>query len=50
MEGTVVSDSVNLPSRIEGLCKMYGASVIGEDKFTRIESRDKYEYRILDSK
>jgi two-component system sensor histidine kinase ChiS len=32
MEGTVVSDAVNLASRIEGLTEMYGASVVVSDR------------------
>ncbi len=49
LEGTVISDVVNVASRIEGITKMFGAEiVISADTF--IEATDKlgFEYRLLD--
>ena len=46
MEGTVVSDAVNVASRLEGLTKLYGASIITSD--TSLFSLDlptKYHFR-----
>ena len=49
MEGTVVSDAVNLTSRLENLTKLYGASIlISMDTFLDLENQDDYNYRILD--
>ncbi|MEM7179837.1 MAG: AAA family ATPase [Spirochaetota bacterium] len=49
MEGTVISDAVNLASRVEGLTKMYGASIIITDSiFRKIADPDVYFYRVLD--
>ncbi|MCG8571737.1 MAG: adenylate/guanylate cyclase domain-containing protein [Spirochaetes bacterium] len=49
METTVISDSVNLASRIEALTKMYGASIlISESSFIHIEDPASYKYRFLD--
>lgn len=49
MEGTVISDSVNLASRIEGMCKLYGASLlITEDTFFKLENRALYQVRRID--
>ena len=49
MEGTVVSDAVNLASRIEGLTKMYGTSIIiSQDTLIKLEDPGRYNYRFLD--
>ena len=49
IQGTVISDAVNLASRIEGLTKMYGASLLmSEESFNIIEKKEKYYVRIID--
>ncbi len=49
MEGTVISDAVNLSSRLEGLTKMFGASTImSERTLSALDERAvKYNYRFL---
>ncbi|TGK34944.1 adenylate/guanylate cyclase domain-containing protein [Leptospira gomenensis] len=50
MEGTVISDAVNVSSRIEGLTKIYGSKIIiSEQTMYRLPDPDKYNYRLLDS-
>lgn len=49
LDGTVISDAVNLAARLEGLTKIYGGSVIiSEDTLTKLRESGNYEYRFLD--
>jgi two-component system sensor histidine kinase ChiS len=50
MEGTVISDSVNLASRLESLTKFYGADiVVSEAVIHNLMDIDRYHYRFLDT-
>ncbi len=49
LDATVISDAVNLASRIEGLTKLYGAQIlITEAIYRGIEEVDKYRIRLMD--
>lgn len=49
MDSTVISDAVNLASRIEGLTKAYGVSLlISEHTYSRLQDPEDYCIRIVD--
>jgi two-component system sensor histidine kinase ChiS len=48
MQGTVVSDAVNLASRIQDVTKLYGANIIiSQDTFVQLENPTDYSFRFL---
>ncbi len=49
MDSTVISDAVNLASRLEGLTKQYGASLlISHHTFAQLEDVNQYAFRVID--
>ena len=49
MDGTVVSDAVNLANRIEGMTKMYKVTlIISERTFRGLKDADRFDLRLLD--
>ncbi len=49
MDGTVISDAVNLASRIEGMTKMYGAALlISEETYANLSDVSQYAIRTID--
>ena len=50
IEGTVISDHVNLSSRLEGLTKVYGTPIlISQETLIKLENPQSYQFRFLDS-
>lgn len=48
MDATVISDAVNLCSRIEGLTKLYGSNILISDyTYQNIAQKDRFHYRHL---
>lgn len=49
LQGTVISDSVNLAARLESLTKVYGASIlISRQTLIKLENMMDYNYRFID--
>lgn len=49
IDGTVISDAVNLASRLEGLTKIYKTSIIiSEDSLIKLNNPGKFNFRFLD--
>ena len=48
MDGTVISDAVNLAARLEGLTKLYGAGiVISKNMMSQLKDPKQYSFRFL---
>jgi len=49
MDGTVISDAVNLASRIEGMTKWYGtALLISQETYAQLSDTSQYAIRTID--
>jgi len=49
MDGTVIADAVNVASRVEGLTKIYGSSLlITEQTYLKIQNYYRYRIRVID--
>ncbi|MBO9999028.1 MAG: response regulator [Cyanobacteria bacterium SID2] len=49
MDSTAISDTVNLASRVEGLTKVYGVSLLVTDRtFSRLQHAQEYDIRLID--
>jgi class 3 adenylate cyclase/PAS domain-containing protein len=49
MDSTVISDTVNLASRLEGLTKEYGVSLlVSHHTFAQLQDANQYVFRIID--
>jgi two-component system sensor histidine kinase ChiS len=49
MQGTVIADAVNLTARLEGLCKIFGASIITSQlTLTHLKDPDRFKHRFVD--
>jgi len=49
MDGTVISDAVNLAARIEGLTKVYGSTLLITDQtYQKLEDISQYNIRVID--
>lgn len=49
MDGTVISDAVNLASRVESLTKIYGVSLlITESTYAKLNDQSQYHVRVID--
>ncbi|HEY9668242.1 MAG TPA: adenylate/guanylate cyclase domain-containing protein [Coleofasciculaceae cyanobacterium] len=49
MDGTVISDAVNLASRLENLTKMYGVPLlISHHTFFQLQDANQYAFRLID--
>jgi adenylate cyclase len=49
MDGTVISDAVNLASRVEGLTKLYGIKIATSDEtLSSLSDKERYKHRFID--